>query len=106
MTCTRPVIIVAAKYAVPYNGTNSAHIAAIISDFTVTGETSTELTFTSGGQTFTVARDGYIAYAAGVVTQVFNTGEDLHHTYATVSAAGHVHDLVLTSEPGKPAETY
>lgn len=106
MSCNRPIIIVAANYAIDYDGSNSAALAEHIADFTITAETSTELTFTSGGRSFVLPRGGYAAYASGAVFEVFATAEDLQHSWAKVSAAGHVHDLKWTTGPGKPAETY
>lgn len=106
MPCNRPVIVVAARYAIPYDGTNSAKIAEHIADFTVTGETTTELTFTSGGTTRTVPRGGYIDYTSGVVTAVYANEDDLNDAVVAVSAQDHVHDVVLHSGGAKPAPEY
>lgn len=103
MYVTYPVPVVEARHALHYDGTNSADIAALIADFTVTGETTTNLSFTSGGTTHTVARGGYIAYAGGVVSAVYNNRDDFTDALTEVSTADHVHDLRLTTCGAKPA---
>ena len=92
--------------AAEYDGTNSAKIDEKIDDFTVVSETTTGLSFTSGGATFTVARGGYIVWAAGMVTEVFQNADDFYDAWSPVALAGHVHDLTLTSGPGKCPATY
>lgn len=90
-----------------YDGTNSGDLAAAINDFTVTSETPTELTFTSGGQTHTVARGGYLVSAHGMVAaeDIFANEDDFRDTYADMTERlNHTHDLVLTTGPGKPAD--
>ena len=89
-----------------YDGTNSADLANAISDFTVTSETPQGLSFTSNGQNLTVARNGYVVAAHGMVAaeDVFNNEDDFLDTYADVSThASHVHELILTSGPAKDA---
>jgi hypothetical protein len=89
-----------------YDGTNSADLAAAINDFTVTAETPTSLTFTSGGQSLTVPRGGYLVASQGVVgaDDVFANQDDFMDVYADVSThASHVHDIILTSGPAKDA---
>lgn len=102
MNSTEPFHVVAARRAVPYDGTNSAKIAEAIGDFTVTGEDANGLTFTSGGATHTVPKGGYLDYAGGVVSAVYANDDDLGDAVTRVSAADHVHDVVLTSGGAKP----
>jgi len=97
-----PVDVVPAHRAIRYSGTNSGKIAELIADFTVTAETATDLTFTSGGASHTVARDGWIAYAQGVVTDVFNNADDFADAFTKVSNTDHVHDLALHTGGAKP----
>ena len=102
-----PINVTQARRAVRYDGTNSAAIAALIDDFTVTSETPTELTFTSNGATLSVARNGWLVYHQGMVTaeDVFANDDDFEDQYTDLSeAAGHVHEIVLTSGPPKAAE--
>lgn len=90
-----------------YDGTNSADLAAAIDDFTVGVETPTELNFTSGGQSLTVVRGGYVVSAHGMVVQddIFANEDDFRDTYADMTERlNHTHDLVLTTGPGKPAD--
>lgn len=101
---TTPINVAEARKAVQYTGTNSAEIAALIYDFTVTNETATTLTFTSAGQTMSVARDGYLVYFQGKVApeDVFANADDFHDVYSDLAAtAGHVHEVILTSGPAK-----
>lgn len=103
---TTPINVAEARRAVQYTGTNSAEIAALIDDFTVTNETATELTFTSGGQSLSVLRNGYLVYFQGKVAaeDIFANADDFHDVYADLAeTSGHVHDLILTSGPAKTA---
>jgi len=86
---TRPV------YGIQYDGTNSADIAEKINDFTVVTETTNDLTFTSGGATFNVARNGHIVWQNGAVTGVFQNDDDFGDAWAKVAPACHEHKLVL-----------
>jgi len=102
-----PIPVIEARTGYLYDGLNSADLANAIDDFTVVSETATQLTFTSNGQTLTVARNGYVVAAHGMVApeDVFNNEDDFLDTYADVSThASHVHDLILTSGPAKAAE--
>lgn len=101
-----PLPVVEARTGYKYDGTNSADLAAAIDDFTVVSETATELTFTSNGQNLTVARNGYVVAAHGMVApdDIFANEDDFRDTYADLHGeGGHVHDLTLTSGPAKPA---
>jgi hypothetical protein len=100
-----PLPVVEARKGYLYDGTNSADLAAAIDDFTVVSETATELTFTSGGQNLTVARNGYIVAAHGMVdpADVFANEDDFRDAYMDTDATSHVHDLILTTGPAKPA---
>lgn len=105
-----PVTVVEARLAQKYDGTNSADLNNAIADFTVVGEDATSgLTFTSGGQQYTVARNGYITWYQGRVDHVYQNGQDYQGAFraAALAAFDHVHDLVLTTGPAKPegAET-
>lgn len=105
MPATR-IPVIEARTGYLYDGTNSGDLAAEISDFTVVSETPTQLTFTSNGQTLTVARNGYVVAAHGMVApeDVFANEDDFLDTYSDVSThASHVHDLILTSGPAKDA---
>lgn len=99
-----PVPVFQARHAVTYDGTNSAEIASLIPDFTVTGETSTNLSFTSGGTAYTVARNGHIVYAQGVVEATYANDDDFGDAWTAQALDEHVHDLVLTSGPAKMPE--
>jgi len=86
-----------ARKAAQYTGSNSADLAAEISDFTVTSENTSGLTFTSGGQQYTVAPNGYIAWYNGQVSDVFQNADDYGDTYTEVDeslALGHVHAIL------------
>lgn len=100
----RPVF--EARKSAVYTGTNSADFNAAIADFTITSETPLGLTFTSDGNTFTVAPGGYIVWYQGVVTEVFQNQMDFEEVYADVLEAGgdHFHEVVLTSGGAKPLE--
>jgi hypothetical protein len=92
-----------ARNSYQYDGTNSADLAAAITDFTVVTETPTSLTFTSGGQNLTVVRNGYLVESGGMVapTDIFANADDFHDVYTEVGAATtHVHDIVLHTGPG------
>lgn len=95
----KPTPLVEPVYGIKYDGTNSAHIAETIADFTVNTETVTDLTFTSGGTSRTVARGGHIVYKNGVVTAVYQNDDDFTDAWARVAPACHEH--VLTLETGK-----
>ena len=99
-----PIPVIESRTAYKYDGTNSADLAAAIPDFTVVSETATQLTFTSGGQTLTVLKNGYVVAAHGMVVpeDVFANEDDFRDTYADFAEAqDHVHDLVLTTGPAK-----
>jgi hypothetical protein len=101
-----PIPVIESRTGYLYDGTNSADLAAAIDDFTVVSEDATTLTFMSGGATLTVPRGGYVVAAGGkvVAEDVFANADDFHDVYSEFSdVAEHVHDLVLTSSPGKPA---
>lgn len=100
---TVPVDVVPALRAFKYNGANSAQIAAQIADFTVTSEDATTLSFTSGGAPWTVARNGYIAYAGGAVTAVYNNEDDYQDALTAVSVVDHIHELVWRTGGALPA---
>lgn len=89
------------RQAAEYTGTNSAALAAEITDFTVNSETAAGLNFTSGAQNYTVVPNGYVAWYQGAVTDVFQNEDDFRDVYANVGELNHTHDLVLTTGPGK-----
>src|SRR4029079_5661863 len=91
-----------ARQSVRDDGTNSAKIAEAISDFTVNQETPTELMFTSGGQSRTVPRGGYLHFTGGVVTSGYANADDFSDALTAISTADHVHDITLTSGGAKP----
>jgi hypothetical protein len=101
-----PLPIREARRAALYDGTNSADFNTAISDFQIVSENASGLTFTSGGQQYTVAPNGYLAWYQGEVTEVFQNANDYHEVYADLANLdGHVHDLVLTTGPAKaPSE--
>jgi hypothetical protein len=93
-----------ARNSYQYDGTNSADLAAAITDFTVVSETPTQLTFTSGGQNLTVVRGGYLVESGGSVAaaDIFANADDFHDVYTEVRAATtHVHDILLHTGPGR-----
>lgn len=96
-----------ARLAARYDGTNSAEFNSRIADFTINSETTSGLTFTSGGQQYTVARNGYLAWYQGEVTDVFQNQTDFEQVYSDLGGLGesHVHDLVLTTGPAKAPDT-
>lgn len=101
-----PIRVIESRTGYLYDGTNSADLAAAIDDFTVVTETPTQLTFTSNGQNLTVARNGYVVAAHGMVApeDVFANKDDFEDEYSDVATrTDHVHDLVLTTGPAKAA---
>jgi hypothetical protein len=80
-----------------YDGTNSAALAEKIPDFTVGVETPTELNFTSGGTSYTVARGGHVVWQNGVVTEVFQNDDDKRDAWTAVAVGDHKHDLTLAT---------
>ena len=79
-----------------YTGTNSADLAAGINDFTVVAETPNSLSFMSGGHQYTVAKNGYVTWYQGAVTEVFQNQDDYSDAYAELETElplNHVHDL-------------
>lgn len=93
------------RSAAKYTGSNSADLNAAISDFTIVAENAQGLTFTSGGQQYAVAPNGYISWYQGEVTHVFQNQSDFESVFASEQALeGHVHDLVLTTGPAKAPE--
>jgi hypothetical protein len=98
-----PMPVFEARNSYQYDGTNSADLAAAITDFTVVTETPTELTFTSGGQNLTVVRGGYLVESGGSVaaTDIFANADDFGDVYTQVRAATeHVHDILLKTGTG------
>jgi hypothetical protein len=90
-----------ARNAAQYTGQNSADFNTEIGDFTITNENASGLTFTSAGQSYMVAPNGYIAWYNGQVSEVFQNQDDYLDTYAEVdteAALNHVH--YLTTGPG------
>lgn len=97
-----PLRVFESRSAAKYTGTNSADLNAAISDFSIVSENASGLTFTSGGTTYAVAPNGYIAWYQGEVTDVFQNQNDFDEVYAAeATLASHVHDLVLTTGPAK-----
>jgi hypothetical protein len=100
-----PVPVREARLAARYDGTNSAELNNAITSFAIVSENAQGLTFTSGGQQYTVAPNGFVAWYQGEVTEVFQNENDYNEVYAGLSALeSHVHDLILTTGPAKPAE--
>lgn len=86
--------------AVKYSGDNSGDINTLISDFTITAETATNLTFTSAGVSRTVPRNAYLVYQDGAVTDVYLNEQDFREAFGNIAAAAsHYHELVLKSGP-------
>ena len=84
------------RNAAKYTGDNSADFANEIADFTVVGEDGNGLHLRSGGQDFTVAPNGYIAWYQGQVTEVFQNENDYLDTYAALDREielNHVHSI-------------
>lgn len=93
--------VVPAQQSAQYNGTNSADLATEISDFTVNGETAAGLVFTSAGQQYTIARNGYLTWSNGRVDEVFQNADDYGDAYTELDQAmglDHVH--AITTGPG------
>lgn len=104
-----PIRVIEARTGYLYDGTNSADLAAAIEDFTVVTETPTQLTFTSNGQNLTVARNGYVVAAHGMVApeDVFANKDDFEDEYSDVAThTDHVHELKLVTGPAKAPEEY
>ena len=101
---TTPISVTSDRRAVQYTGTNSAEIAALIDDFTVTGETAAGLTFTSDGTSYAVPTNGWITYWEGAVHETpFANDDDFRDVYRDEAAAtDHVHELKLTTGPALP----
>lgn len=88
---------------VTYTGDNSADLNNLISDFQITQETATQLTFTSAGQSRTVPRNSYLVYQAGAVTDVYLNENDFRAAFGGVaSAVAHYHELKLATGPAIP----
>jgi hypothetical protein len=103
---TTPIPVSQDRQAVLYTGAagNSAEIAALIPDFTVTAEDATNLTFTSLGTSYTVPRGGYITYWEGAVRETpYANEDDFRDVYRDSVAVDHVHELVLRTGRGIPA---
>lgn len=96
---TTPIDVVLDRKAVKYTGTNSAEIAALIDDFTVTGETDTLLSFTSNGVGQSVATGGWITYWEGVARETFANDDDFRDVYRDSRDMDHVHELKLVTGP-------
>lgn len=97
-----PSRVFEARNAAQYTGQNSADFSNEVDDFTVVSENAQNLTFNSGGQQYTVARNGYIAWYQGQVTDVFQNTDDYRDAYATLVdeiSMSHVHDI--TTGPGR-----
>lgn len=104
---TVPILIVSDRQAVQYTGTNSAEIAALIDDFTVTGEAGGVLTFTSLGVSYTVPTNGYITYWEGAVREMpFANDDDFQDTYRRAQDSDHVHELKLVTGPPMDPEGF
>ena len=89
-----------ARQAAQYDGTNSADFNAEIPSLEIVSENASGLTFTSGGETFTVAPNGYITWTQEGVDRVFQNEQDYRSALAPLHG-DHVHDLVLTTGPAK-----
>jgi hypothetical protein len=101
---TTPINVVADRRAVKYTGTNSAEIAALIDDFTVTAETATLLTFTSNAVSYTVPVGGWITYWEGAVREdTFANDDDFRDVYRD-AIVDHYHELVLKTGGAEPLE--
>lgn len=99
-----PVNVAPSRRAAKYTGTNSADLAAAIDDFTVVSEDANQLTFTSGSQQLSVARNGWLVWYQGTVDaeDVFANEDDFRDAYMDLATSvDHVHDLVLTTGPAK-----
>lgn len=97
---TTPIPVVADRNAVLYTGTNSAEIAALIDDFTVTSEAAGVLTFTSDAVTYTVPTGSYITYWEGAVREEpFANEDDFRDVYRNGEDTDHVHELKLVTGP-------
>lgn len=96
-----PQLVREARRAAQYDGANSADFNNAINDFQIVSQNASGLTFTSGGQQYTVAPNGYIAWYQGEVTEVFQNQSDFNTVYESGGLDGHVHDLVLTTGPAR-----
>ena len=96
-----PIEVVEARQAAKYDGTNSADLNTAVADFTIVGENASGLTFTSDGDQYTVAPNGYVVWYQGKVTHVYQNEQDFTPAYRA-GFENHVHDLVLTTGPAKP----
>jgi hypothetical protein len=100
-----PIPVREARQGVSYDGTNAADINNAINDFQIVSENASGLTFTSAGQQYTVAPNGWLSWYQGEVTDVFQNQADFDAVYASASLLdSHVHDLVLTTGPAKAAD--
>lgn len=95
------------RQAARYDGTNAADFNTEINDFSIVSQTPEQLVFNSAGQQYTVARDGYVAWYQGQVSEVFQNKDDYTDTYRGLNAAdlNHVHDLKLTTTVGRAADS-
>jgi hypothetical protein len=96
MMALQPKSVFEARMADKYTGTNSADFADGIADFTVVSESASGLTFTSGGETFTVAPNGYIVWFGTAVVEVFQNEDDYRDAYTVLDEAvslNHTHSI-------------
>ena len=99
-----PLRVFESRNPARYTGQNSADLNTAISDFSIVSENAQGLTFTSNGQQYTVAPNGYVAWYQGQVTEVFQNENDFREVYADMAAEvglNHVHHL--TTGPGETA---
>lgn len=101
---TQVYTVVKPVSAAQYDGTNSTKLDELINDFTVVSEDAATLIFTSATTSYTLARGGWIVWAEGAVTGVYQNDDDFHDAWKAVSGAWHVHDITLTSGPGHCAD--
>lgn len=98
-----PTNIVESRRGVQYDGTNSAELNNAVADLNIVSENASGLTFTSGGEQYTVAPNGFVTWYQGRVTEVFQNEQDYRSSFRD-DAGNHVHDLILTTGPAKPGD--
>lgn len=100
-----PIPVIEARTGYLYDGTNSPDLAAAIDDFTVVSETATLLTFTSGGNTLTVPKNGYVVAHNSEVApaDVFSNADDFYDIYAAHHHLDHVHEIKWVTTVALPA---
>jgi hypothetical protein len=95
-----PVHVFESRQAAIYTGANSADFNNEIGNFSIVSENAGGLTFTSGGQQYSVVAGGWIVWYQDEVTEVFQNQNDFESVYLPSNVAtglNHVHTLTTST---------